>query len=375
MRILILNWKDIKHPNVGGAEIIVYELAKRMVKDGHEVTWFCRNYIFGKSKESYDGISVVRRGNLITAYFLAPLYYWKLKIKPDIVIDMSNTFYWQTPLWAWRSKKVAYLNQLAQEVFDFEFPKLIALIGKSLERVQYLTYLRTPILTYSASTGEDLIKMGISGKNIHRFNLGIDHSRYYPGKKSETPLFICVSRLVKMKRTDLVVRAMKHVTEKYPKAQLAISGYGYDRKRLQLLRDYLDLAENVYFQDENNLFFNKNYKDAKIKLMQSAWALVFPSVKEGWGMTVTECAASGTPTLATKVTGLKDSVVGGKTGILVSKNPTDRELADAMIKLIEDKKLRTKLSEGAFEWSKQFTWENGYKEFIAEIESIVNKNQ
>ena len=38
MRILILNWKDINNPNAGGAELVIHELAKRMVLDKHEVT-------------------------------------------------------------------------------------------------------------------------------------------------------------------------------------------------------------------------------------------------------------------------------------------------------------------------------------------------
>lgn len=370
MKILILNWKDIKHPNVGGAEIIVYELARRMVADGHQVTWFCRNYIFGKKDENYDGIKIVRRGNLITTYLLAPIYYWNLKVKPDVVIDMSNTFYWQSPLWAWKSKKVAYLNQLAQEVFDYEFPKLIAFFGKLLEKIQYIAYRWTPIIIYSKSTGDDLVRMGIPRKNIHTFSLGIDHSRYRPGKKSITPLFLCVSRLVKMKRTDIVIRAMNKVVKIFPKAELAISGYGYDRKRLQLLRDYLGLEKNIYFQDENNLFFKKSDKDAKTGLMQNAWALIFPSVKEGWGMTVTECAASGTPSIATNVTGLKDSVVNGETGILISKNPSEDELAEAMLNLIKDDKLRNRLSKNAVEWSKGFTWKKSYEGFMKIVKKI-----
>src|SRR5690606_8089201 len=125
---------------------------------------------------------------------------------------------------------------------------------------------------------------------------------------SKDPLFICVSRLVKMKRTDLAVRAMKEVVEKYPKTKLFILGYGYERQNLENLRNELNLKDNIFFVDENVLFFEKSKGDQKVSVMQQAWALIFPSVKEGWGMTVTECAACGTPTIATDVTGLKDSV-------------------------------------------------------------------
>lgn len=363
MNILILNWKDIKHPNVGGAEIIVYELAKRLVKAGHQVTWFCRNFVYARPEEIYDGITIVRRGNLLTMYLYAPFYYWSLSRKPDIVIDMSNTIYWQTPLWAFASKKFAYLNQLAQEVFDYEFPPIIGLFGKFVERIQYLTYKTMSFISYSHSTKDDLVSMGIPRKNVQVFRLGIDHSRYRPGKKYKTPLFLCVSRLVKMKRTDLAIRAMAHVVKKYPEAKLSIVGSGYERKKLELLRNFLDLERNVFFQDENIWFFGKNAKDEKIRLMQNAWALIFPSVKEGWGMTVTECAACGTPTIASNVTGLKDSVIDGQTGILVSKEPTSKELAHAMISLIVNSKKREMYSKNALLNAKRYTWDQSYEEF------------
>jgi glycosyltransferase involved in cell wall biosynthesis len=363
MNILILNWKDIKHPNVGGAEIIIYELAKRLVKDGHTVTWYCRNFIYGTPQEEYDGIKIVRRGNLLSTYFIAPFYYWSLKQKPDIIIDMSNTIYWQTPMWAWKSKRFAYLNQLAQEVFDYEYPTYVRTLGKLFERFQYLTYRKTPFLVYSKSTMKDLISMGIPEKNISVFPLGIDHSRYSVGKKSKDPLFICVNRLVKMKRNDLAIQAMPEVLKKHPKAKLMIVGFGYDRFRLERMRDDLDLTESVYFQDEHVWFFDKDKKDEKIRLMQEAWALVFPSVKEGWGMTVTEAAACGTLSIGTKVTGLMDSIIDGKTGILVSKNPTPLEIAEAMIKIIKDSELRNSLSKEASNYWKDFTWDNSYKEF------------
>jgi glycosyltransferase involved in cell wall biosynthesis len=363
MNILILNWKDIKHPNVGGAEIIIYELAKRFVKNGDKVTWFCRNFIYGKSEEEYDGINIIRRGNLLTTYLYAPFYYWGLKEKPDVVIDMSNTIYWQTPLWAFKSRRFAYLNQLAQEVFDYEYPSYIRGIGKLIEKIQYLTYKTTQFIVYSKSTTSDLGLMGIDKKNIKVFPLGIDHSRYSVGKKSKTPLFICVNRLVKMKRNDLAIYAMSIVVKKYPNAKLMIVGYGYDRFRLERLRDELGLQGVVVFQDENVLFFNKVKKDEKIRLMQEAWALIFPSVKEGWGMTVTECAACGTLSIGTKVTGLQDSIIDEKTGLLVSANPSPEELAQSMIRIISDSDLRNKLSKNAANYWKDFTWDNSFKSF------------
>ena len=371
MNILILNWKDILHPQVGGAEIIVYELAKRLVRNGHQVTWFCRSFKNGSPSETIDGINVVRRGNLFTMYFFAVLYYWSLSPKPDLVIDISNTIYWQTPLWAWGSKKVAYLNQVAQDVFFYEYPLLISRLGIFFERLQYLTYHHTPFLCYSNSTKEDLVSLGVPRDHIQTFSLGMDHNRYFPSRKSSIPLFICVNRLVRMKRTDLVIQAMVIVNQSFPNARLVIVGTGYDRPRLEKLRHDLHLQSAVTFADKNTWFFQKNPKDAKVKLMQQAWALIFPSVKEGWGMTVTECAACATPAIVAAVSGLKDSVIDNQTGLILSPNPPPAEIAEAMISLIKNPKLRQKLYRQATIYSQKFSWDKSYREFYEHLNAIL----
>ena len=370
MNILILNWKDIKHPQVGGAEIIVYELAKRMVEKGDRVTWFCRSFKGGNKKDNIEGIEIVRRGSLYSVYIHAVLYYLLLKKKPDIVIDMSNTIYWQTPLWVRKSKIIAYLNQLAKEVFDWEYSPFLAKLGKIIEKLQYATYKKITFICYANSTKRDLIDYGIPGKNIHTFPLGLDHTRYKPGKKSKYPLFLCVSRLVRMKRTDLAIEAFAQVVKEYKSARLAIVGYGYERGRLEKSVDEMKLGKSVYFVDKNNLFFTKSVKDQKVKIMQRAWCLLFPSVKEGWGMTVTECAACGTPSIVTDVTGLRDSVIKDKTGIIVSANPSAYEIARQMMMLIENDRMREGFSKNAIEWAGEFNWERSFEEFYSLIKEL-----
>jgi len=372
MHILIYNWKDLKNPDVGGAEIILFELAKRFIKEGHQITWFSRSFKGCFSEEIIDGIKIIRKGNPITVYWHGYKYYKRLEKKPDLVIDALNTIFWQTPLYV-KGKKLAYVNQLAQEVFFYELPPVISHLAYLLEKLQFITYKKTPFICYAPSTKEDLIRMGIPRDNIQLFHLGIDHSRYSPGEKSKTLLFLCVSRLVKMKRIDLCIKAMKEVIKNYSETKLAIVGYGYAREKLEKLRDELDLKNNVFFADENILFLEKSEKDQKIKLMQQSWALLFPSVKEGWGMTVTECAACGTPAIVTDVTGLRDSVKKDETGLVISKNPSPKELTEAIIKIIKDKELKENLSQNAIEWAKNFSWEKSFEEFKNVINQIKNE--
>jgi glycosyltransferase involved in cell wall biosynthesis len=166
-----------------------------------------------------------------------------------------------------------------------------------------------------------------------------------------------------MKRPDLVVSAMEIVAKRYPKAKLAVIGYGPMEQMIQRQIQQLRLEKSVHIVNKDNLFFDASPKDQKVKLMQQAWALILPSVKEGWGMVVTEAGACQTPTIGTRVSGLVDSVIDGKTGILLSPNPSAIEVAEAMIRVIQDTTLRNRLSNAANIFARTLTWEKSYKAF------------
>lgn len=364
MNILILNWKDIKHPQAGGAEVIAFELARRMVQKGNSVTFFCQSFKGAASNEEIDGICVIRKGNKFSVYLHSFFYYISLVVKPDKVIDMINTICWQTPLYVDRNRRIAYLNQLAKNVWFYELTLPKAILGYLFERLEYFTYKTTTFICYSESTKKDLTGLGIPSSHIRTFNIGIDHKRYFPIKnKSETPLFILVSRLVKMKRAILAVKAMNVVLQRYPDSKLLIIGNGPQEGELIGFVKKNRLSANVKFVTKNNFFFKKSIKDLKVKFMQEAWCLLMPSVKEGWGLVVTEAAACGTPAIVSNATGLRDSVINGKTGIVISKNPTPHELAEAMIFFIKDGNLRETLSKNAVIFAREFTWERSFKEF------------
>lgn len=364
MEILILNWKDVKNPQVGGAEIIAFEFAKRLAKEGHRVTFFSRSFSDCLKEEMLDGVKVVRRGNRLSVYLQAFLYYRNLKRKPDKVIDMINTICWQTPLYVPRKNRIAYVNQLAKEVLFFELQKPFSYIAYFLERFQYLIYKNTQFLCYSKSTKNDLFEFGISEKNISVFSMGLDNQRYRTsGKKTNYPLFIYVGRLVRMKRVDLCIRAFKDVVGKHKLAKLAIIGNGLDEERLFNITRNLGLSKSVIFVNKNNFFLKENKMDIKVKFMQEAWCLLLPSVKEGWGMVVTEAAACGTPSIVSNVTGLRDSVLKNKTGLILSEKPSDKELSTAMIEIINNNILRDKMSKESVSWSKNFNWDKSYSEF------------
>ena len=104
--------------------------------------------------------------------------------------------------------------------------------------------------------------------------------------------------------------------------------------------------------------------------MQEAWVLVFPSSREGFGLVVVEANACGTPTIATNVPGLQETVRDGETGSLVARNVD--ALAESIKQMLKDRDLREKLSKRAFEWSMQFDWDRTARKMIEVIEHSIN---
>jgi glycosyltransferase involved in cell wall biosynthesis len=367
--ILIYNWKDIRNPLVGGAEIITFEYARRLAAEGHDVTWFCRTFTDAKPKEQIDGVTIIRRGGDLSTYREGYEYYQSLEHKPDLVIDMLNTIAWQTPLYAGgRSKVVQYVNQLAKEVWSYEMKPPLSWLGRFLEPLQLIPYRNQSVITYAQSTADDLVNWGYNKDKIFQFRLGLDHSRYKPGKKADYPLFLQVCRMARMKRPDLTVRAFAQVIKDFPQARLALVGTGPFKDEVNALVRELNLTDSVLMPDKDIWFFSNEAGDQKVRLMQEAWCFVHPSVKEGWGMVVTEAAACGTPSIATAVTGQVDSVLDRKTGILISPDPTVEELARAMKQMIIDEPARQAMSKECLKWAANFSWDKSFDLFKKALE-------
>ena len=91
---------------------------------------------------------------------------------------------------------------------------------------------------------------------------------------------------------------------------------------------------------------------------------------EGWGITVIEANAAGTPVIASDVNGLRDSVVHGQTGTLVPVKDVDA-FAHAMIDFILDEKYRKTLSDNAYDWSKNFNWDKSSEQFLFIVEGTL----
>jgi glycosyltransferase involved in cell wall biosynthesis len=363
LRILIFNWRDIKNPEAGGAEVFTHENAKRLIKVGHEVTLFTSEFNGCKKEEIIDGVKVVRAGGRYFVYMRAREYYKYFSKKNfDVVIDEINTVPFFTPKFVSNGERVvALIHQLAREYWFYETPFLINIIGYYFFEDRWLkNYIKIPTVTVSESTKMDLINLGF--KRVFTVPEGISFNplNEVPDKEKE-PTVIYLGRLKRAKRPDLVIKAFKIVKKKISNTKLWIAGDGYLRKDLEKIAP------------DGLKFFGHVSEEEKIDLLSKAWVMVNPSIREGFGLNIIEANALGTPAVSYDVPGLRDSVMNGKTGLLVKENGDVERLAEAIIRILEDETLRKMLSVNSLEYSKNFSWDRTAQEFEKILKETVSE--
>lgn len=374
MNIVWFSWKDINHPLAGGAEVVSSELRKNLVADGHSVTLLTARYSKSTKYETTQGIKVVRLGNKITTYLLCSTYYiLKLRKGSDYIIDEMNTL----PFWAGlftRKKKVLLAYQLAREVWFYQLPKPLSYIGYYIEPIylKILSKIYKQAITESASAANELKKYGFS--NVGVFRVGMHTTpidKFQSLKPSKNPNILFFGSFRPMKRPDNAFIAFEKAKKIIPGLRMTMAGSTEGGYASELIAR---IDKSIYKNDINIL--GKVSAKKKEIIMRHSTVSIVTSVKEGWGLIVTEAGAMGCPAIAYDVDGLRDSVVEGKTGVLVENGNTDK-LADAIVSICKDNNLRNFLALGAWEYSHNFNFKNCYSDFIKilNIESPLIENR
>ena len=354
LRILILNWRDPHHPRAGGAERATYELARRWVSLGHQVTWFAASFPGSRDRDVLDGIDLVRAGSQVSVPLHAFLYYRRIgREQFDVVIDEVNTVPFLAPLYA-RVPTLLYVHQLTRSVWFYEAPLPLACVGYLLEPFWLQVYRTTPILTVSPSTARDIRRFGLRGAMSVVLN-GVDTALpALPdrGEKATVPTLLYVGRVTASKRVPALlsmVAYLKH--EERVIARLQILGTLSHRDRRSLLRRAHRLGVSAQLE-----LLGRQSEEAKRALMISAHLLVMASVREGWGLAVSEAAGCGTPAVVYDVPGLRDSTVDGVTGLLATVN-TPRHMARAVAGLLRDSDTYERMRVEGWRRARAMTWD------------------
>jgi glycosyltransferase involved in cell wall biosynthesis len=347
-RVHVLAWRDLDDPEAGGSEVHAATVAGLWAEAGIEVTMRTSEAPGLPRTIQRDGYRVVRRGGRYLVFPQAALAEMTGRAGPrDGLVEIWNGMPFLSPVWS-RGPRAVWLHHVHAEMWQMTLPEPLATMGRLFERrVAPPFYRRTPVVTLAESSRRELVdELGFPEERVHVVAPGLD-PRFGPGgARSESPLVVAVGRLTPVKRFHLLIEALAEVKRDIPTLEAVIVGEGYERPLLEARVAELDAASWIQLPgrlDDADL----------VDLYRRAWLLAASSIREGWGMTITEAAACGTPAVATRISGHADALIDGVSGVLVEPD----RLAAAMTHLLRDDAERLRLGKGAREHAEQLTWE------------------
>ncbi|MDP9465356.1 MAG: glycosyltransferase family 4 protein [Actinomycetota bacterium] len=362
-RVHVLAWRDLDDPDAGGSEVHADEFMRRWASAGLDITHRTSAAVGQPATATRNGYRVIRRGSRYSVFPRAVGSEWVRGMGGyDALVEVWNGVPWMSPLWC-RKPHITFLHHVHGPMWDQLLPWLLAGVGRALEaRFAPPFYRRTATLTPSEATRDELLGLGFRAERVVAVSNGVDEMFQPGGRRCATPLVVCVGRLAPVKRQDELIEAAVLARRRVPGMQLVIVGDGP-------LRPALEARIAAHGAGEWITLAGRLTHAGLIAVYQRAWLVSSASLAEGWGLSLTEGAACGTPAVATDVSGHRSSVVDGVTGVLA---PLDR-LGETMADVLLDHNRRNDLAAAALTRAHTLTWDSSARAILAALHGQVRR--
>ena len=290
-RIDVVAWRDFDDPEAGGSELHAHRVMTAWSQAGLDVSMTTSSVPDGRTVIRRDGYRVIRRAGRYSVFPRTMLSGALGRIgSGDGLVEIWNGMPFFSPLWA-HCPHIVFLHHVHAEMWKMVLPRRLAESGYAIEhRLAPPVYRRSRIVTLSASSKREIVeRLRIPPERVSVSPPGVEPQFSPGGERSSDPLVVAVGRLVPVKRFHLLIDALVAAQAALPRLRAVIAGEGYERPALEERWIRGTRAESWislpgYVAD-----------DDLVDLYRSAWVVASTSLREGWGMTVTEAGACGTP--------------------------------------------------------------------------------
>ncbi|MDO9043815.1 MAG: glycosyltransferase family 4 protein [Methanobacteriaceae archaeon] len=368
MKICIVSDFFIPHYH-GGGERRYYEIAKRLVKKGHQVDVICMKIAGVNNQEEIEGINIYhigptidkppQRSSLNFINFIFAVFKWILTQDYDIIDAQAYAPLIPAFLGA-KIKRTPIIGTIYDVSTDgddqwIQSTKIAAIAEKILVRLPY-----NKIITVSNETKKSLVKYyNVKKSRICVVYAGVDlefiDSVEVNEKYENTIIF--VGRLAPHKHVDHLLKVVKSLKKVIPSVKLIVVGNGAEKENLIKLTKELEIEDNVQF------LHDLDYRELIGEIKKSN-ILALPSTREGFGMVLAEANACKIPVVAYASGGVVEVVEDGFNGFLVE--PFDLENLECEIKsLLKNPSKRNNLGENGRKFvEKNFIWDKIVKDIL-----------
>lgn len=308
LKILWAAHRDPFNPRAGGAERTIREVCIRLIKGGHKVTLLTGGFKGCKTVDNLQGVKIYRFGKYILPHLALP--YFLIKYRYDIVVnDLGHAVPWVLS-GLFGKKNVAFFRHLHARSLPGQVNLITAKLLASVEKYYPIIYRDAVFVIESSASRRDLIKLGIHGNRIFTIKPGVDKELFRPTAKTHNPTLVYFGGMRRYKRPEESIYLLENLITKLANIRLIIIGSGPEGKSLKKLAMELRLSDSI-------TFMGKVTNEELAKTVASSWLNIHSSVTEGWGLSILEASASGTPTVAYRVSGVEDVIEDGINGLKV----------------------------------------------------------
>ena len=360
MIILWLAHRDPLNPRAGGAERTIKEVCTRFVEKGHKIILLTGGWKGCKPFENIQGIKIHRFGKNIVPHLVVPVFI--LKYNFDLIVnDLGHAVPWPSAT-ILSEHNVVFFRHLHARSLPGQVNPVLAKLITAIEKCYSLLYHDTIFVTESTTSKSDLLKLGIKENKIVMNPPGVDQRLFHPGTKSKYPSMVYFGGMRKYKRPLEILYLLKSLLEKVSGLKLFIIGTGPEEFNMKKMANELNVQNYAEFTGRIS---SQELSD----IVASSWLNVHTSVTEGWGYSILEASAVGTPTIAYDVPGVKDAVEDGINGIKV-KDSDRRALAAAALTILNEPE---KWWSSSIEVAQKYSWDKTVDLWIKLFDEVKNK--
>ncbi|SDF40082.1 Glycosyltransferase involved in cell wall bisynthesis [Lentzea fradiae] len=355
--ILLVNWRDTRHPEGGGSERYVERIAEGLAQLGYRVAIQCAGHGRAPSGDWVAGVHFRRRGNKFTVYLHALLAI--LRSDADVIVDVQNGMPFFSRLVA-RCPVLVLVHHVHREQWHSALGPFLGRIGWWVESwLAPRLYRKCRYITVSNVTRDELAHLGVELRRTAVVPNGLDAPPAVTTRRTESPVLVAVSRLVPHKRLEHAIDLVAQLRPQWPDLRLELVGEGPWKEVLHQHAIDRGVQDNVVIHGWVD-------EQTKHEILAGAWVHLCPSVKEGWGIVIMEAASHGVPTVAYRSAGgVAEAIVDHETGLLAEDFADFVRHTDT---LLRDRPLRKAMGAAGRQRAQQFSWE----ESLGAFENVLN---
>ena len=326
MKILWLAHRDPLNPRAGGAERTIQEVCTRLGKKGYKITLLTGGWKGCRQTDDLKGFKIYRFGKNIGPHLALPIFL--LKNRYDVIVnDLGHAIPWFSST-ILNKNNIVFFHHLHSRSLSGQVNAVIAKFITSIEKCYFIPYHNSKFVTESSTSRSDLVRLGINDKRIVMNPPGVDQCLFHPAAKTAYPSIVYFGGMRRYKRPKECIFLLKNLVDRFEQVRLTIIGTGPEEEGLKKLSNGMNLQDSISFK-------GRVTNEELSGIVASSWINVHTAVTEGWGFSILEASAAGTPTIAYEVPGVSDAIENSLNGLKVKDG--DREaLTEAAFSILSN---------------------------------------